>query len=199
MDSTLLARKSLPVNNFSELLALAKQKPGQLTFGSFGLATNGHLWILDLQRAADVSFNIIHYKGMSGSLTDVIADQIDLAFVNSNSARSAVQGGMAKMLAVTGEHRLEQFPDVATASETLPGYSTLAWYGLWAPAGTPSDIIAKLNNEVREMVASQEFQEKYIKPNRWRSIATAPDQFQKFIESEQAKWSAIVRTVDLRM
>src|SRR6185312_1381580 len=192
-EPTLVVKKSLPANNFAELLALAKKQPGQLSFGSFGFATNGHLWILEMQRQAGVTFNIIHYKGVTGSLKDVVAGQIDIAFVNANSARAPMATGLIKMLAVSGVHRKDEYPDIPTMNETLPGYAPLGWYGLWAPAGTPKDIVAKLNTEVHELDSSPEFQEKYLKRNSWTAIAKTPDEFQKFIEAEQARWSAVVR------
>jgi tripartite-type tricarboxylate transporter receptor subunit TctC len=198
-EPTLVVKKSLPANNFSELLALAKKQPGQLSFGSFGFATNGHLWILEMQQLAGVTFNIIHYKGVTGSLKDVVAGQIDVAFVNANSARAPMAADLIKILAVSGVHRKDEYPDIPTMNETLPGYAPLGWYGLWAPAGTPTDIIAALNAEVRELDSSQEFQEKYLKRNSWTPIAKTPDEFQKFIETEQARWRAVVRTFNVHL
>lgn len=199
IDTTMVAKKTLPVSNVADVLALAKKRPGELTFGTFGLGSNAHLFILSLEKMAGVSFSAVHYKGAAAPLTDVIAGHIDLTFVNANNARDPVEKGLAKMLATTGPKRLDQFPNVPTIGETVPGYQAQAWFGVWARAGTPSDIIRKLNAEVRELVASAEFQERFVKRNGWRPIPSTPEEFQKFVEAESEKWGALVRSANLRM
>ncbi len=145
----LLADKSLPVSNAADLIALAKQKPGQLTFGTAGVGSALHMNMELFDNMAGIKMLPIHYRGATPALNDLIGGSINTMIVSVASGLPAFRAGQIKMLGVGAPKRMPLVPDVPTVAESgLPGYEANAWFGLFAPAGTPRDIVMKLDTEV---------------------------------------------------
>jgi len=190
---------SLGVGSLPELIAMAKAKPGQLAFGSGG---NGHpLHIAGEMFKAAAGVDLLHvpYKGVSPALTDLLAGRTQVMFEQSAALLPHIRSGKLKALAVAGPSRLIQLPDVPTAAEAgLPGYEVSAWFALVAPAGTPPEVIARLNRETRKALANPELQEAFTR-QAMDPVSSSPEELAALIVADGAKWARAVRLSGVRL
>jgi tripartite-type tricarboxylate transporter receptor subunit TctC len=198
INQGLLAHPSLPANNIAELIALAKQKPGEITYGSSGLGAAGHVNVALLESMANIKLMPVHYRGATPALNDVLAGHIMLTSVSLSASVPPYRAGKAKMLAVGSAKRLPQIPEVPTTAETVPGYEAVTWFGLFTTAGTPREVIGKINAEVRALFAEQAFLDRAIVPSMFESMVSSPEQFAEFIKSDSAKWSKVLREANIK-
>ena len=195
----LILNKDFAPNNVAELIALAKQKPGTINYGTYGIGSSGHLNMVLLETMAGLQLQAIHYKGAAPVLNDVLAGHIQMGFVSAGSAVQQMKGHLLKMVAVGGKKRIPQLPDVATIAETVPGFEAVSWFGLFGPAGMPADTVAKINNEVRALFADPEFQKTFLDRYLFQSIAGSPDELTSFIKSEEPKWRKIIQDANIKV
>jgi tripartite-type tricarboxylate transporter receptor subunit TctC len=196
----LVANPSLPVKTVKDLVALAKAKPGQLTYGSFGNGSTGHLNVEVLQAMTGARFNHIPYNGAGPALNDVIGGHIDFMLAALSIVKGNVQAGKLQMIGVGSDHRSREFPDVPTISESgVPGYEAKSWFGLVAPAGTPPDIIKKINQDVRNVISDRAFAEKNLAAQGLEPIIGTPEQFAAFIRAETVKWGKVVKDANITL
>lgn len=196
----LVANPSLPVKTVKDLVALAKAKPGQLTFGSFGNGSTGHLNMEVLQAMTDARFNHIPYNGAGPAMNDVIGGHIDFMLAALSIVKGNVQAGKLHMIGVGSNHRSSEFPDVPTISESgAPGFEAKSWFGLVAPAGTPPDVIKKINQDVTRVISDHAFAEKYLAAQGLESITGTPEQFAAFVRAETVRWGKIVKDADVKV
>lgn len=196
----LVANPSLPVKTVKDLVALAKAKPGQLTFGSFGNGSTGHLNMEVLQAMTDARFNHIPYNGAGPAMNDVIGGHIDFMLAALSIVKGNVQAGKLHMIGVGSNHRSSEFPDVPTLSESgAPGFEAKSWFGLVAPAGTPPDVIKKINQDVTRVISDHAFAEKYLAAQGLESITGTPEQFAAFVRAETVRWGKIVKDADVKV
>ncbi|MGA8886099.1 MAG: tripartite tricarboxylate transporter substrate-binding protein, partial [Pseudolabrys sp.] len=196
----LVANPSLPVKTVKDLVALAKAKPGQLTFGSFGNGSTGHLNMEVLQAMTGARFNHIPYNGAGPAMNDVIGGHIDFMLAALSIVKGNVQAGKLHMIGVGSNHRSSEFPDVPTLSESgAPGFEAKSWFGLVAPAGTPPDVIKKINQDVTRVISDHAFAEKYLAAQGLESITGTPEQFAAFVRAETVRWGKIVKDADVKM
>jgi tripartite-type tricarboxylate transporter receptor subunit TctC len=200
ISQALVTNPSVPVQNMKELIELAKKKPGDLNYGTFGVGSTGHLNMEMLQIMAGVKLVPIHYKGATPALTDVIAGHIQMMFISASSAIEPWKAGKLKLLAVGSGERLARYPDIPTAAEGgLPGFQAVSWFGLFAPGGTPPEIVARVNAEVRRVFEEAEFREKFLANNMFESMISSPEQFSTFIKSEAQKWRNVVGKAGVKL
>jgi tripartite-type tricarboxylate transporter receptor subunit TctC len=200
INQALLANKDLPVTNAKELIALAKSKPGQLTFGTAGIGSAPHMNMALFESMAGVKLQAVHYRGAAPALNDVIGGHINLMSVSVSLALAPYRDGRLKILGIGSKKRLPQVPDIPTVGETgLPGYEATTWFGLFAPKGTPPEIVTKLNAETAKMFNDPAFQEKFLKPQMFQPLVTSPKEFDTFIKAEIAKWSKVVHEADIKV
>jgi tripartite-type tricarboxylate transporter receptor subunit TctC len=196
----LVANPSLPVKTVKDLVALAKAKPGQLTFGSFGNGSTGHLNMEVLQAMTGARFNHIPYNGAGPAMNDVIGGHIDFMLAALSIVKGNVQAGKLHMIGVGSNHRSSEFPDVPTISESgAPGFEAKSWFGLMAPAGTPPDVIKKINQDVTRVISERAFAEKYLAAQGLGSITGTPEQFAAFVRAETVRWGKIVKDADVKV
>ena len=196
----LVANPSLPVKTVKDLVALAKAKPGQLTYGSFGNGSTGHLNMEVLQAMTDARFNHIPYNGAGPAMNDVIGGHIDFMLAALSIVKGNVQAGKLHMIGVGSNHRSSEFPDVPTLSESgAPGFEAKSWFGLVAPAGTPPDVIKKINQDVTRVISDHAFAEKYLAAQGLESITGTPEQFAAFVRAETVRWGKIVTDADVKV
>jgi tripartite-type tricarboxylate transporter receptor subunit TctC len=189
----IVANPSLRANNVQELIALAKSKPGGLNYASSGNGQSTHLSAELFSSMAGIKLNHVPYKGSAPALTDVIAGQADLMFDTMLSAMPQVKTGKLKALAVTSAARSPAAPELPTVAESgLAGYEAIAWNGLLAPMGTPNDVVAKLNAEVKKALELPEVRERFAAQG-FGAAWSPPDQYAAFIRSELAKWAKVVK------
>src|SRR2546426_5479257 len=157
----LVVNPALPARSLAELIALAKDKPGQLTYGTPGIGTSPHMCTELLKSMAGIDLQHIPYRGTAPAMTDVISGQIAAMFSNALTAKPQIDSGAVRALGVSGRKRSEAMPGVPPIAEAgVPGYEATQWYGLVAPAGTPADVVARLHAEATQALKTQEMKDK---------------------------------------
>jgi len=195
----LVVNPSLPVNTVKDLVALAKAKPGELTYGSFGIGSTGHLNMEMLQTMTGVRFNHIPYNGAGPAMNDVIGGHIGFMFAALSIVKGNVSAGKLRMIGVGSNHRSKEFPSVPTISESgVPGFEAKSWFGLVAPAGTPPDIIKKLNQDVTKVISDPAFAAEFLAAQGLEPILGTPEQFAAFIRAESVKLGKIVKEAGIK-
>jgi len=196
----LVANPSLPVKTVKDLVALAKTKPGQLTYGSFGNGSTGHLNMEVLQAMTGARFNHIPYNGAGPAMNDVIGGHIDFMLAALSIVKGNVQAGKLRMIGVGSNHRSSEFPDVPTISESgAPGFEAKSWFGLVAPAGTPPDVIKKINQDVTKVISDRAFAEKFLAAQGLEPITGTPEQFAALVRAETVRWGKVVKDADIKV
>jgi len=198
ISNVLIVNKALPVSNVTDLIRLAKERPGKLSFGSSGSGASTHLSGELFKVMAGVEITHIPYKGSSQALIDMMGGQIDMVFDNAPSAVPLLESGKVKALAVTSLQPLAALPDVPTMDRAgVKGYESLSWSGVVVTGGTPTEIIERLNREINLILKSPEVQSKLIELGA-RAMGGSPSDFAAHIESERLKWGKIVREANIQ-
>jgi tripartite-type tricarboxylate transporter receptor subunit TctC len=194
VTQSLVVHPSVPASSVEELIALAKAKPGELNYGTLGIGSSSHLNTLSFETMAGIKLTPIHYRGGAPALTDVIGGHTQLLFISFTLMNQAWKAGQLKALGIGGERRAPQFPELPTIAESgLPGYQAASWFGLFAPSGTPSAIVQKVNADVQRVLTDASFQEKFLTPSYFEPILGSADEFAAYVKSEQAKWGRIIK------
>ncbi|MBA2961052.1 MULTISPECIES: Bug family tripartite tricarboxylate transporter substrate binding protein [Ramlibacter] len=195
VPNVLVASPTLPVKTMEELVAYGRKNPGKLTYSSSGVGNPQHLNGELLEELAGMHMVHVPYKGASGQLIDVTTGQVDLTFVSYTAAKSFIQAGKVKALAVTSAKRTSFAPDLPAIAEYKPlaRYQLENWFGLWAPAATPADVQQKLNTAVTQALADPELVKK-LREQGGEPAAMPIAQFRDFIKAESAQFARIVET-----
>jgi len=189
---------SLPVKNIKELISFAKARPGQVTYGSAGVGSSGHLAGVLFDSLTGTSLTHIPYKGMSLAVTDLIGGQVSTTFGTSLSVVPHVRSGRLRALATTGTGRMLALPDVPTVAEQgVTGYEAGLWYGFVGPARIPADIVKRLNTEIVAVLALPEIRERLLGQGV-EARPTTPEEFARLIASDIARWAVVVKRAGLR-
>jgi tripartite-type tricarboxylate transporter receptor subunit TctC len=198
VTQTLTVHPSVPANTVAELIALAKAKPGALNYGTLGIGSSSHLNMLSFEAMAGIKLTPIHYRGGAPALTDVIGGHTQALFISVALMNQPWKAGQLKALGVGGDRRVALLPELPTIAESgLPGYQAVSWFGLFAPHGTPREIVHKINADVQRILTDASFQERFLIPNFYQAILGSPEQFADYVKAEQAKWGAIIRDAKL--
>src|SRR5881227_369126 len=192
VPNVLVVNPQVPVNSVPELIAYAKANPGKLNFASSGSGTSIHLSGELFKAMTGVQMTHVPYKGSAPALTDLIGGQVQLMFDNLPSSLAFIKAGKLRALAVTSASRAPALPDVPTVADTVPGFEASSWFGVLAPAGTPPEIIARINGEVTKWLATPEAKEKLTAQGANVAGGT-PQDFAKHIQAETAKWAKVVK------
>ena len=191
---TLVVSPSLSVNSVADLVALAKQKPGEINYGTFGVGSSGHLNMELFQALSGAQFQAVHYKGATPALTDVMAGHIQMMFISVGSAVPQWKADKVKLIAVGAGKRMALLPEVPTVAESgLPGYEAVSWFGLFGPPGMPADVVAKINAEVRKVFADPEIKKSFLERQYFESIAGTPEQLAHYIKADEPKWRKVIQ------
>ncbi|SPA43318.1 conserved exported protein of unknown function [Cupriavidus taiwanensis] len=191
--NVLVVPNGLPVSNLKELVALAKQKPGMLTFGSAGNGSSNHLSGELFKSMAGIDIVHVPYKGSGAAFTDLLGGRISMMFDTVSSQVQYISSGKVKALGVTGARRSEALPKVPTIAEAgLPGFDVTIWFGLSAPKGTTPDVIHRLNSELQKMLAQEQVQSQLAALGA-RPLPGTPADFSKLIQHDAGKWSSVVK------
>jgi tripartite-type tricarboxylate transporter receptor subunit TctC len=198
VPNVLVVNPQLPAKNVAELLALLKAAPEQYSYASSGNGTPLHLSGELFKNMAGVSMQHVPYKGSGPALNDVIGNQVPIMFDNLPSSSGHIKSGTLRALAVTTKERAPSFPDVPTIAETIPGYETYTWNALFAPAGTPKEVIDRLNASAKKALADPAVAEK-MKGFSATIVASTPDELAAHVKAELAKWGPIVKNANVQM
>jgi tripartite-type tricarboxylate transporter receptor subunit TctC len=189
--------KDLPITDIKSLQAYGKANPGKLTFAVGSIGSAGHLATEQLKRAAGVEYTVIPYKGTAPAFQDLIGGQIAGFIDPILGSLQYHRSGMLRVIAVTADKRTPNLPDVATVAETLPGYDFYSWYGLWAPAKAPAEIVQRLNTEVNKALAG-EIRDKFTPQGLVFSPGSADD-FARFQAADMARAQKIITDGNIRV
>jgi tripartite-type tricarboxylate transporter receptor subunit TctC len=199
VPNVLVVHPSLAAKNVKELIALAKASPGQLNFASAGNGTSQHLSGELFKTLAGVNMVHVPYKGTSPAMVDLIAGQVQLAFDNVTTIVPHIQAGKLRALAVTPARRSAILPDVPTVAEAgVPGYEASVWFGVFAPAGTPQPVIARLHTEILKALNTADLRARMVAMGTDIS-GMGPAEFQAFVRKEVPKWADVVRKANVRI
>jgi tripartite-type tricarboxylate transporter receptor subunit TctC len=194
----LVVHPALPVRSVRELVALARAKPDELRYGSAGNGSGSHLAGEMLNSLARVKTMHIPYKGGAPAMTDLVAGQLQLSYLTYTSTSGFIRAGRLRALGVTTAKRSPALPDLPAISETVPGYDSAVWYGALAPAGTPADIIARLNREFIAALKNNELRQRLI-PDAFEPLGTTPEYFGDYMKSEIARWAKLVKATGTKI
>ncbi|MEO8005643.1 MAG: tripartite tricarboxylate transporter substrate binding protein [Betaproteobacteria bacterium] len=199
LPNVLVVNPSVPARNVKELIALARSRPGELAFGSAGNGTSQHLSGELFKKMTGVDMIHVPYKGSAPAVLDLIGGQVQLMFDNLPSSLPQVKAGKLRALAVTSPRRSPALPDLPTLAESgLTGFSITSWFALYAPAGTPTKILARLNKEAAKAIASQDLRQQWIAQGIEPAGGTA-EQLAEFRRIEAPKWEKIIRESGARV
>jgi len=194
----LVVHPSLPVKSVKELIAFARKRPGELNFASAGLGTNPHLSMELFLNLAQLKMVHIAYKGSGPALVDLVSGQVVVMTSTMLSGLPHVRSGRLRGLGVTGAKRVSVLPDLPTVAEAgLPGYEAVQWYGLFAPAKTPKDIIAKLHSAMVGVLETDAIKKRFAADGADLGGNT-PEEFARFLHSETGKWGEVVRAAGIK-
>lgn len=183
---------NLPARDLKELIAYVKAHPKAVNFGSAGIGTQTHLAAENFAHAAGLDLTHVPYKGESAALTDLMGGQIQLVTPNFGAVIGFVKDGKIRALAVTSRERNPQLPDVPAASEVIPGFENAGWFGLLAPAGTPHEVIDRIQRDCAKILLSDEFRAKLAQQGMV-PVANTPAEFAAAIRDESARWADVIR------
>jgi len=188
-----------PYKNFGDVIAAAKAKPDAVTFGSIGNGSLGHLTMILVQQAAGIKLVHVPYKGGGPMTADAIGGQVDLAIGSVAVLTPHVKGGKLRAIAVTGQRRSHALPDVVTLSEQgFPGFLALAWWGIFAPAGTPKPILDKFHAELVKALNLPDVRKTLTDTLGMDLVVSTPDALQKFLLAEMSRWGKVVKDHNIR-
>lgn len=189
----LVINPNVKANSVADLIKLAREKPKGLTFGSSGIGAASHLSGALFEKDARIELLHVPYKGTGPAVADLLGGRIDLMFSPSTTVQAQVAAGKLKALATTGAKRSKFFPDIPTVAESgLPGYQSVGWFGLLAPAHTPKEIVDKLNKTVVEIMGEKDVIDRMAKLGAEPEPQT-PDEFARYINDDVAKWTRLVK------
>jgi tripartite-type tricarboxylate transporter receptor subunit TctC len=192
--NVLVVHPSVPVASVAQLIALAKARPGQLNYASNGSGSSPHLSAEMFASMAGIRMQHVPYKGSAPAVTDILAGQVALLFGTMGDVVPHIRAGKLRALAVTGARRIPALPDVPTMIEAgVPGYESVAWFGVMAPAATPREIVLKLNQDIARTMQMPDVLEKITAQGSAEIVGGPPEQFGAFVRAEIAKWAKIVK------
>jgi tripartite-type tricarboxylate transporter receptor subunit TctC len=198
-DGLLVLHPSVPVKTVRDLIALARARPGQLVYASAGNGTAAHLAGELFKSMAKVDIVHIPYKGNVPAITDLVGGQTSMLFATLPTVLPLAKAGRLRALAVTGAQRNPAIPEVPTMAESgLPGFEVTNWIGVFAPAGTPAEVVAKLNTEIMRIMRSPDVQSRLANEGA-KFRPTTPGEFAAFQKAEIAKWGKVIRDAGVRV
>jgi tripartite-type tricarboxylate transporter receptor subunit TctC len=181
------------IKSIADLIAAAKADPDKLSYGTYGTGTSAHLAGELFKNLAKVNLTTVPYKGAAPAITDLISGQIQVMFTTVASAASLIAAGQLRALAVTTVERSPAFPELPTVAEAgVPGYAAESWYGLFAPAKTPQDVIDRLNKSAPMAVQSEAFQRLGVNEGLVM-VARPPEELERYFRGEEARWRKVIQ------
>ena len=194
----LVVHPSVPAQSVKDVIAMAKAKAGTLNFGSGGLGTTPHMTGELFQSVAGIKMAHVAYRGEAPAINDLLGGQIPLMFANLSAVIGNVRAGQLRALAVTSAQRAPAAPEIPTVAESgLPGFETSTWFALVAPAGTPPDVLARLNAEVKRALAQADVKQRFAGLGMTAEDST-PEGLDAYIKSEIAKWTKVIKDADIK-
>lgn len=199
IHQALVVHPSFPTHNVRDLIALAKKEPDTVTYATLGVGSSSHLSMEMLESKTGMKLSPVHYKGGAPALTDVIGGHVPMVFLSMTLVAQPSKAGQLRLLGIGSPRRLPQFPELPTIAETVGDYEAPVWFGLFAPRGTPRDIVATLNARVQGILTNRQFRSTFLDPNFYEPLLGSPEEFGRFAHSDAAKWGAVMREAKLEL
>jgi tripartite-type tricarboxylate transporter receptor subunit TctC len=194
----MVVNPQLPVNNVQEFIALAKKQPGQLNYANSGNGTTAHLAGELFKKMADIKMESVNYKGGGSSVIDTVAGRVQMYFSTIPAALPHLKSGKLRALAVTSKHRVEMIPDMPTVDESgLPGFEVVGWFGIFAPTGTPNNVILKLNESINVVLKMPEIRERLARQGLIPG-GGAPEALRDLLNADLSKWGKLIKEIGLK-
>jgi tripartite-type tricarboxylate transporter receptor subunit TctC len=188
-----------PIQSIADLIAVAKAEPDKLSYGTYGTGTSAHLGGELFKNMAKVNLTTVPYKGSAPAITDLIGGQIQVMFTTVASAASLIEGGQLRALAVTSPERSPAFPQLPTVAEAgVPGYALESWYGLFAPAKTPREVIDRLNKSAASAVQAEAFKRLGVNEGLLM-IARPPEELDRYFRGEEERWRKVIQDAGIKI
>jgi tripartite-type tricarboxylate transporter receptor subunit TctC len=187
-----------PIKSIADLIAVAGVDSNKLSYGTYGNGTSAHLAGELFKSMAKVNLTTVPYKGAAPAITDLLGGQIQVMFTTVASAASLIGGGQLRALAVTSAQRSPAFPELPTVAEAVPGYSAESWYGLYAPAKTPPEIIERLNKSSARAVQSEAFKKLSVNEGLVM-VAQPPEELDRYVRGEEERWRRVIRDANIKV
>jgi tripartite-type tricarboxylate transporter receptor subunit TctC len=197
-DNLLAVHPSLPAKNVKDLIALARQRPGQLVIAASGAGQPSHLSGELLKQMAKIDLTTVQYKGTGASLADLAGGHVMITFASVPGLAPLVRTGKLRALAVSGPKRNSSLPQIPTVSETLPGFEVMVWYGLVAPGRTPHELISRLHDEVKKALARADVKA-MLDSSGFESGGTAPADFADVIKKDLVRWERVIKQAGIKV
>src|SRR3954462_3281920 len=188
-----------PIKSIADLIAAAKSDPDRLSYGTYGTGTSAHLAGELFKRLAKVNLTTVPYKGAAPAITDLLGGQIQVMFTTVGSAASLIESGQLRALAVTSAQRSPAFPELPTVAEAgVPGYAAESWYGLYAPAKTPPEIIERLNKSAAKALQSEAFNRLSVNEGLVM-MGGPPEQLDRYVRGEEERWRKVIEDAGIKI
>jgi tripartite-type tricarboxylate transporter receptor subunit TctC len=194
----LIVHPSLPVQTVPELIAYAKANPGKLSYGSFGIGTYAHLSMEDFKQRTGIDLQHVPYRGAAPALNGFLGNEVSVMLLNLSSVEEHAKAGKARLIAAATEKRVAHLPDLPTISETVAGFKTSVWFGLWGPGKMPPDLVAKIHADVSKALDHPETT-KFFSNNSFERLDLSPQDVGKLIQSDLDHWSALIKALGVKI
>ena len=196
-DSALVVHPAFPVKTVKDLIDLAKRRPGEIFYASSGIGGFPHMNTELFKLRTGTNLVPVHFKGGGPATADVVAGQTQLQIGSLVSVMSMVQAGRLRLIAIGSEKRSPKYPNIPTIAETVPGYASSIWWGIFAPPKTPTDIIARMHAEINEVISTTHFQ-KRLDEQGGAVVRMSSAEFGKLMVSEQNKWLEVIKSANIK-
>lgn len=196
--NVLVVRNESPFKSVADVIAAARAQPDKVTYASQGNGTSAHLAGEMFSNLAKVNMTHVPYRGAGPAMTDLLGGQVDVMFATAAAAAPQIAGGKMRALGVTTPRRSPAMKDLPAIAETVPGYAVESWYGLFVPAGTPADTVAKLHAAAKKATDTPEFRKK-IEPEGLTISAGAPKELEDYVRAEGARWGKVIKENNIKI
>ena len=197
IPNVLLVPSSSPIKSLKELIAYAKANPGKLNFGSGGIGTSNHLASELFKTLAQINIVHVPYKGSNQAMIGMMGGEVGMVVVGIPPSQGQIKAGKVRALAVLSEERLPAFPNIPTAKEAgIDNFEVTTWYGILAPAGTPREIVTRLNGELVKIIAMPDTKEK-MQNAGFEPLSSTPEKFAEFIKTEIVRWGKVIKDANI--
>jgi tripartite-type tricarboxylate transporter receptor subunit TctC len=199
IPQALLTSPTFPAKSINELIALAKEKPRTITYGASGPGTSPHMAMLLLESLTGIQMTAVHYRGIGPAVTDLMSGQINLLAIGPTVALPAYRAGKLGMIGVGSLKPAPGLEAVPPIADSVPGFEVLSSFGLFARAGTPNEIVSKINKDVQEVLGNAEFKKQFLEPNLIQARFWSPKEFSQSLQTESNAWKKVVENTGLNL
>jgi tripartite-type tricarboxylate transporter receptor subunit TctC len=197
----LIASPNFPANTVADVIKMAKEKPGTVTYGTAGIGSGPHVNVARLENTAGIKMLAVHYRGATPAQNDVMGGHTNMMLIAVSSALPNARAGKVKMLGIGSPKRLAKVPDVPTIAESgnLPGFLAGTWFGLAVTGKTPKAIVDKINKDVRAVMAEPAFKEQFLDRLMYEPMDSSPEEFLQYIRDETKNWAKVIKEQNLQL